>query len=111
MTELEAYVRHGIRVITSQSFLADELTGSNYGMSGHLMVVVGFTGTGDVIMNDPASPSDSVVRNVHRRHQFETVWLRTKRHLADGTVAGGSGGVAYIITPHGMPLPPDTLRG
>jgi hypothetical protein len=105
LAELEAYVKHGIPVVTSQSFEADELTGSNYSTSGHLMVVVGFTKDGDVVTNDPASSGDSVVRNIYQRHQFETVWLRTKRHLSDGSVAGGSGGVAYIITPHGMPLP------
>jgi hypothetical protein len=105
LAELEAYVKAGIPVITSQSFEADELTGSNYSTSGHLMVVVGFTKTGDVITNDPASSSDSVVRNVYQRRQFETVWLRTERRLSDGSVASGSGGVAYIITPHGMPLP------
>lgn len=106
LDELESYVRHGIPVITSQSFLSSELTGANYSTSGHLMVVVGFTRAGDVIVNDPASATDAGVRSVYQRHQFETVWLRTKRHLADGSVAGGSGGVVYLITPHGMPLPP-----
>jgi hypothetical protein len=105
LDELESYVKRGIPVITSVSFEADELTGSNYSTSGHLMVVVGFTEDGDVITNDPASSSDSVVRNIYNRHQFETVWLRTERTLTDGSTASGPGGVAYIITPHGYPLP------
>jgi hypothetical protein len=105
LDELESYVKRGIPVITSQSFQADELTGANYSTSGHLMVVVGFTKSGDVIVNDPASSSDAAVRNVYQRHQFETVWLRTKRQLASGATGSGSGGVVYIITPHGMPLP------
>lgn len=106
LDELESYIKRGIPVVTSQSFQASELTGANYSTSGHLMVVVGFTRTGDVIVNDPASRTDPAVRNVYQRHQFETVWLRTERPLPDGGVGGGSGGVAYIITPHGMPLPP-----
>ena len=63
------------------------------------MVVVGFTDEGDVIVNDPASHTTEGVRNVYRREQFETVWQRTKRHTADGGVAGGPGGIAYIIHP------------
>jgi hypothetical protein len=106
LDELESYIKRGIPVVTSQSFQASELTGANYSTSGHLMVVVGFTKTGDVVVNDPASSSDPAVRNVYNRHQFETVWLRTERPLPSGGVGGGSGGVAYIITPHGMPLPP-----
>jgi hypothetical protein len=39
------------------------------------------------------------VRNVYKRAQFETIWQRTKRHRADGSVASGPGGIVYIITP------------
>ena len=106
LDELESYIKRGIPVVTSQSFQASELTGANYSTSGHLMVVVGFTKTGDVVVNDPASRTDAAVRNVYQRHQFETVWLRTERPLPSGGTGGGSGGVVYIITPHGMPLPP-----
>jgi hypothetical protein len=31
--------------------------------------------------------------------QFENIWLRTERRTADGKVADGSGGIAYILTP------------
>ena len=85
--------------MTSQSFLASELDGANYGTSGHLFVVVGFTADGDVIVNDPASSSNDVVRNVYKRAQFEQIWLRTKRTNASGGVSGGSGGIAYLIKP------------
>jgi hypothetical protein len=105
LTELESYIRRGIPVVTSQSFYASELTGSGYDTDGHLMVIIGFTKSGDVIANDPASPDNAAVRHVYQRHQFETVWLRTERHLTSGGIGGGSGGVVYIITPHGMPLP------
>jgi hypothetical protein len=105
LAELEGYIKAGIPVVTSQSFRADELDGAGYGTAGHLMVIVGFTATGDVIANDPASSSDEAVRNVYRRDQFENIWLRTKRYTASGSVAGGSGGIAYIIKPVGRRVP------
>jgi hypothetical protein len=98
LSELEEHIARGVPVITSQSFRADELDGAGYGTAGHIMVVVGFTEDGDVIANDPASPSNEAVRRVYDRGQFENIWLRTKRYRADGSVAGGSGGIAYIIT-------------
>lgn len=97
LAELESYIARGIPVITSQSFLESELDGAGYGTAGHLMVVVGFTEEGDVIANDPASSSNDQVRRVYDRAQFETIWQRTQRHDENGDVAGGSGGVAYII--------------
>jgi Peptidase_C39 like family len=98
LADLERYIMRGVPVITSQSFLETELDGAGYGTSGHLMVIIGFTRTGDVIANDPASPSNDRVRHVYKREQFENIWQRTKRYRADGTVAGGPGGIAYIIT-------------
>ncbi|MFI7426162.1 C39 family peptidase [Micromonospora sp. NPDC049836] len=105
LDEVERFIKAGIPVVTSQSFLASELDGANYGTSGHLFVIVGFTAEGDVIVNDPASSSDEVVRNVYKRSQFEQIWLRTKRYRANGTVAGGSGGIAYLIKPTNKPWP------
>lgn len=105
LDELERFIAAGIPVVTSQSFLASELDGANYGTSGHLFVVVGFTADGDVIVNDPASSSNDVVRNVYKRAQFEQIWLRTKRTNASGGVSGGSGGVAYLIKPTSKPWP------
>jgi hypothetical protein len=105
LAELERYILAGIPVITSQSFLASELDGAGYGTAGHLMVIIGFTENGDVIANDPASSSDAAVRNVYKRDQFETIWLRTKRHNDSGGISSGSGGVAYIIAPVGKTLP------
>ncbi|WP_410665690.1 peptidase C39 family protein [Amycolatopsis sp. lyj-84] len=99
LNELESYIARGIPVITSQSFKAEELDGAGYGTAGHIMVVVGFTKDGDVIANDPAANSNDRVRNVYKRHQFETIWQRTKRYNTTGGVSGAPGGVAYIITP------------
>lgn len=99
LADVEDYIARGIPVVTSQSFLASELDGAGYGTTGHLMVIVGFTTDGDVIANDPASNSGAGVRTVYKRAQFEKIWLRTKRYTETGSVASGSGGIAYIITP------------
>lgn len=111
LTDVETLVRAGIPVITSQSFLKEELTGAGYGTSGHLMTVIGFTADGDVIANDPASPNDDAVRHVYKRHEWETIWLRTKRYDANGNVKSGTGGVCYVYWPaHPSPAQRWALR-
>ncbi|MFF7182566.1 C39 family peptidase [Streptomyces sp. NPDC008121] len=99
LTDLETLIRAGIPVITSQSFREEELTGAGYGTAGHLMTVVGFTAEGDVIANDPASPDNPAVRRVYRRREWENIWLRTKRHDANGKVRSATGGVCYVYWP------------
>ncbi|MDX3057402.1 peptidase C39 family protein [Streptomyces sp. NE06-03E] len=99
LTDVEKLIAAGIPVITSQSFLKEELTGAGYGTSGHLMTVIGFTADGDVIANDPASPSNDAVRRVYRRREWENIWLRTKRYDASGAVRSGTGGVCYLYWP------------
>ncbi|WP_250289103.1 peptidase C39 family protein [Streptomyces atroolivaceus] len=99
LTDLEKLTAAGIPVITSQSFLKGELTGAGYGTAGHLMTVIGFTADGDVIANDPASPSNDAVRRVYQRREWENIWLRTKRYDANGAVRSGTGGVCYVYWP------------
>ncbi|MGW2570926.1 peptidase C39 family protein [Streptomyces sp. NPDC001537] len=99
LTDLETLIAAGIPAITSQSFLKEELTGAGYGTAGHLMTVIGFTADGDVIANDPFSPSDEAVRRVYKRREWENIWLRTKRYNASGKVVSGTGGVCYLYFP------------
>jgi hypothetical protein len=99
LADLETLIAAGIPAITSQSFLKEELTGAGYGTSGHLMTVIGFTGDGDVIANDPAAPEDAAVRRVYKRREWENIWLRTKRYNASGKVVSGTGGVCYLYFP------------
>ncbi|MFF5480776.1 peptidase C39 family protein [Streptomyces sp. NPDC012935] len=99
LTDLETLIAAGIPAITSQSFLKEELTGAGYGTAGHLMTVIGFTADGDVIANDPNSPSNEAVRRVYKRREWENIWLRTKRYNADGKVVSGTGGVCYLYFP------------
>jgi hypothetical protein len=103
LTELEVLIAAGFPVVTSQSFTLAE--NGYYASDGHLWCVIGFTDTGDVIVNDPASNSDSDVYTIYPRRMFETVWLRTDYTKADGSPGYGSGGIAYLIKPHDKALP------
>lgn len=99
MGDAELLIRAGIPLITSQSFMESELTGAGYGTAGHLMTLIGFTESGDVIANDPASPSNEAVRRVYNRRQWENIWLRTKRKNAEGKILSGTGGICYLYFP------------
>ncbi|GHH21442.1 peptidase C39 family protein [Streptomyces lanatus] len=99
LTDLETLIAAGLPAITSQSFLKEELTGAGYGTAGHLMTVIGFTADGDVIANDPNSPTNTAVRRVYKRREWENIWLRTKRYNAQGKVVSGTGGVCYLYFP------------
>jgi hypothetical protein len=57
------------------------------------MVLVGFTATGDPVLNDPAAPTNDAVRKPVPRAAFETAWL------------GSSGGLVYVIRSPDVPLP------
>jgi hypothetical protein len=96
LTEAEQFVRAGIPLVASIASKPGELDGFLFsgGTNGHLVVIVGFDGVGNPIVNDPASWSDATVRHVYDRGQFERVWLR------------GSGGTVYVIHPPEVPLPP-----
>jgi len=97
LTEAEQFIKAGIPLVASVSFKKNELDGAGYGTNGHLMVIVGFTTSGDVVVNDPAShliPSDDRVRTVYNREQFENAWVPH------------SGGIVYVIHPTSTPLPP-----
>ena len=48
---------------------------------------------GDVIVNDPAAYSNSTVRRVYDRGQFERAWLRK------------SAGTVYVVRDAAHPLP------
>jgi hypothetical protein len=96
LTEAEEFIAKGIPLVASVSFTKGELKGAGYGTNGHLMVIVGFTDTGDVVCNDPAShliPDNGEVRVTYDREQFENVW------------APHSGGIVYVIHPERVALP------
>jgi hypothetical protein len=97
LVEAELFVAAGIPLAATVAFDEDGLRGACYSTEGHLLTVVGFTGEGDVVCNDPAShriPSNDEVRVVYDRAEFERVWL------------GSTGGVVYVVHPDDVPLPP-----
>ena len=96
LAEAELFLAAGIPLVASVSFSKGELKGAGYGTNGHLMVIRGFTASGDVIVNDPAShliPDDAQVRVVYDREELENVWVPR------------SGGIVYVIRPAGVALP------
>ncbi len=80
--------------MASISFGSGELPGAPISSSnGHLLVIVGFTSSGDVVVNDPAATTSAGVRRTYDRGQFENAWLPT------------SGGTVYVIHDAAHPLP------
>jgi len=96
---VERLVHAGIPVVTSLTFGPGQLSGAPISSTnGHLLVVVGFTSTGDVVVNDPAASSNAAVRRTYDRGQFENAWLKRGS-------AGGSGGIGYVVHDRAHPLP------
>ncbi len=90
LADLEAEVLAGRPVIVSHRYGPGELTGSPIGATdGHLLVVVGFTAEGDVVVNDPAADprQGEAVRRVYRRDELRRAWLERAE------------GVAYLLRP------------
>lgn len=83
LRDLERAVADGRPVVASLTWRAGELSGAPIkSTSGHLMLVVGFTAKGDVIVLDPAAPRASSARRVYDRRQFHDAWIGNKRGLA-----------------------------
>jgi hypothetical protein len=94
MDALEPWIKARVPVVISIAFGSGGLPGAPIPSSGgHLLVVRGFTRTGDVITNDPAAPSDPSVRTVYRRSDLQRVWQ------------DGSHGTVYLIYPRGWQIP------
>lgn len=88
MEDLEAEIAAGRPVIVSHKWKEGELTGAPVKSSnGHLIVVVGFTEEGDVVVNDPAANPEQGedVRRVYPRKELYHTWLEN------------AAGVAYVI--------------
>ena len=95
LRSLEGWVKRGVPAVVSIAWNNKSknqrlhLDGADIkSTGGHLIVVRGFTGMGDVIANDPASRDNAAVRHVYRRDQFEFLWLHA------------SAGVVYLIKPY-----------
>lgn len=91
--DLERWIAAGFPVICSVSF--DMLRGLPLSPTeaGHLVVLVGFTKDGDLVINDPAFKNQ--VRRVYKRSDFEKAWLYSKRTV-------------YLVYPEDAAVPDDT---
>jgi len=97
LREAEKFIAAGIPLAASISFSAGQLTGAPISSTpGHLVVIVGFTADGSVVVNDPAAPNNASVRRVYNRAQFEAAWLRK------------SSGAVYVVHDAAHPLPART---
>lgn len=90
VSELEDWIAAGIPVATSVSY--NRLKGKGTSGSGHLIVCVGFTENGDIVVNDPGTKLSNVRRSFPR-DLFREAW-------AD------SGNTVYIIYPENAAIPP-----
>ena len=94
LDEAEAFIRAGMPLVASIAVDANKLDGFLFKSSnGHLLVIVGITADGNVMVNDPAAANDATVPRVYDRAQFEDAWLNH------------SGGIVYVVHPAGTPLP------
>ena len=100
MAQVEEWISAGIPVIISFGFKEGELAGTPIPSSnGHIIVVRGFTSSGNVIVNEPAASSNDSVRRVYDRADLQRLWLRH------------SGGTVYLIYPKGRAIPTDKVYG
>ena len=94
LAQVEAWTARGLPIIASISYKSGALPNSPIPASnGHLLVIIGFTPSGDVVTNDPAASSDQAVRITYPRAAFQQAWQ------------GGSDGAVYLIFPRGTQLP------
>jgi Peptidase_C39 like family len=94
LAQAEEDVAAGVPVIMSIAWGKGDLTGSDIdSTNGHLLVLVGFDAEGNVIVNDPASPTNETVQRTYLRSEFEPLWLQS------------SGGTVYLIYPSSASVP------
>ena len=90
LDEAEPFIKAGIPLVASVAFERTSSTGPRQGTNGHLIVIVGFTGTG-TCRERPGVADGRDVQHVYDREQFERAWIPA------------SGGIVYVIRPPGWP--------
>jgi uncharacterized protein YvpB len=93
LREVEDCIVASVPVALSVSF--DLLNGKDADMNnGHLIVIVGFTETGDVVVNDPwPNPKkENSVRKLFARDRVINAWQRSKQTV-------------YVVLPDGVHVP------
>lgn len=83
LEDIQEEIAQGRPVIASITFGPGELRGAPIEKTrGHVLVVTGFTTSGDVIAMDPAGADRNLTRRVYNRGQFHQAWRINKRGLA-----------------------------
>lgn len=97
ISELEDWVVAGIPVIISAPFHL-LLPGRHDTGNGHLVVCIGFTETGDVVINDPATnlKKGQSVRHVYKRENVIRAWATSQNTV-------------YLVYPVSAKLPENRL--
>jgi len=90
VSELEDWIAQGLPVALSLCY--DRLRGKGPGPNGHLVVCVGFTKDGDVVINDPGTSKN--VRKTFPRKNLIYAWANSKNAV-------------YLIYPKSAQLPKD----
>lgn len=94
LAQAEPWIKSGVPVVMSIAWGKNDLTNAPVSSSsGHLIVLVGFDGSGNAIVNDPAAAQNSEVRRTYLRGELEPLWLEN------------SGGTVYLIFPEELAVP------
>lgn len=88
VAEIESWIAAGVPVIASVAY--GYLKGNAEKGNGHLVVCVGFSPTGDLIINDPGTRQN--IRKVFARGDFERAWATSNQTV-------------YLIYPVDHPIP------
>ncbi len=95
IAELEEWIEAGIPVIISAPWHLLSPGRRDTG-GGHVVVVIGFTETGDVVINDPATnlQKGQKVRHIYTRENVIKAWRASKNTV-------------YLVYPEGAKIPAD----
>jgi uncharacterized protein YvpB len=95
ISEVEDWIQAGIPVVLSAPWHLLQPGRHNTG-NGHLVVCIGFTEKGDVVINDPATnlQMGQHVRHIYTRENVIKAWKT-------------SGNTVYIVYPDSAKIPPD----
>ena len=93
ISELEDWIVAGIPVIISAPFHLLAPGRKDTG-SGHVVTVIGFTETGDVVINDPATNLEKgqKIRHIYDRENVITAWAKSKNTV-------------YLVYPESAKIP------
>lgn len=100
LAQVERWIEAGIPVIASVAWEPGQLPNAAVpSTDGHLLAIVGFTSSGDVVVNDPAADPrlGLSVRRIYPRDALERIWLTA------------SGGAVYLIYPETTSPPPNEV--